>query len=311
MTHLDHDEGSDFEDIDSDEELQAAFSRGELKPGLNYETVAKKKHINDEDGLANKLADFKRDLVWLERLDVTCGPVTTLGERSEGGDEGENDDTDEAHDDFKRELRIYRQAQAAVLEALPRLQDLNIPTRRPDDYFAEMAKSDEHMRKVREKLISKQLSMERSEKAKKLRELRKFGKKVQQEVLMKRQKEKKELAESVKRFKKGQTKDLGFLEGKAKGAAGGKSDKNAAKGPNPKRLAKNSKFGYGGKRKGSKVNSRESSRDEDDHFSQRRNKSDIRKHQKQFGSKARKGGKGGKQRRPGKKNRQKLKSRRK
>lgn len=45
-------------------------------------------------------------------------------------------------------LSSYRQAQAAVLEALPRLRKLQVPTRRPDDYFAEMAKSDQQMQKV-------------------------------------------------------------------------------------------------------------------------------------------------------------------
>ena len=43
----------------------------------------------------------------------------------------------------------YRQAQASVLEGITRLQKLDIPTKRPDDYFAEMAKSDNHMKKVR------------------------------------------------------------------------------------------------------------------------------------------------------------------
>lgn len=42
----------------------------------------------------------------------------------------------------------YRQAQATVLEALPLLNKHNISTKRPDDYFAEMAKSDQHMQKV-------------------------------------------------------------------------------------------------------------------------------------------------------------------
>ena len=55
---------------------------------------------------------------------------------------------DPVHNDFKRELLFYRQAQSAVLEALPRLKSMNIPTKRPDDYFAQMAKTDEHMQKV-------------------------------------------------------------------------------------------------------------------------------------------------------------------
>lgn len=42
----------------------------------------------------------------------------------------------------------YRQAQATVLDALPLLSKHGIPTKRPDDYFAEMAKSDQQMQKV-------------------------------------------------------------------------------------------------------------------------------------------------------------------
>lgn len=43
----------------------------------------------------------------------------------------------------------YRQAQATVLEALPKLNKFKISTKRPEDYFAEMAKSDQQMQKVR------------------------------------------------------------------------------------------------------------------------------------------------------------------
>lgn len=42
----------------------------------------------------------------------------------------------------------YKQAQKAVQEALPRLEKMGIAVHRPDDYYAEMAKSDEHMKKV-------------------------------------------------------------------------------------------------------------------------------------------------------------------
>ena len=62
---------------------------------------------------------------------------------------------DVVHNDFKREMLFYRQAQAAVLEGLPRLQRLGVKTKRQDDYFAQMAKSDQHMNKIRAKLLSK------------------------------------------------------------------------------------------------------------------------------------------------------------
>jgi len=60
---------------------------------------------------------------------------------------------------------------------MTQLKQANIATKRPDDYYAQMAKSDEHMKKVREYLIERKADIERREKVRKLRELRTFGKK--------------------------------------------------------------------------------------------------------------------------------------
>ena len=57
-------------------------------------------------------------------------------------------ESESVHNDFKREMGFYRQAQAAALEGLARLKSMNVPTKRPEDYFAQMAKTDEHMQKV-------------------------------------------------------------------------------------------------------------------------------------------------------------------
>ena len=92
---------------------------------------------------------------------------------------------------------------------------MQIPTKRPDDYFAQMAKSDDHMQKIRQKLLSKQQVQEKIEKVKKLRELKKYGKKVQIEVQQNRLKEKKQLMENVKKFRKGKSDNLDFLNDKA------------------------------------------------------------------------------------------------
>ena len=43
----------------------------------------------------------------------------------------------------------YRQAQATVLQGIKQLQKLGVSTRRPEDFFAQMAKSDDHMGLVR------------------------------------------------------------------------------------------------------------------------------------------------------------------
>ncbi|XP_027009548.1 probable rRNA-processing protein EBP2 [Tachysurus fulvidraco] len=255
-------EGSEL----SDGELQEAFSKGLLKPGMNVPVEEPKRAANNVEGLRKCLAEFKRNLAWVERLDLTNAPVVDIVAKAEGRTElsqdGEQVNTE---DDFQREMYFYRQAQQTVLTALPKLQKLQIPTKRPEDYFAEMAKSDQHMQKIRKKLIQKQMAMEKSEKAKKLREQRKFSKKVQVQVLQKRQKEKKSMLTAVKKYQKGMSDKLEFLEGDDEGkraAAGAPSKPHVnKKGPNAKRKFKDSRFGFGGKKKGTKWNTKESYND--------------------------------------------------
>ncbi|OCT84880.1 hypothetical protein XELAEV_18023040mg [Xenopus laevis] len=203
---------SDFDASElTDKELQEAFSQGKLKPGLNVVLEGKKKPFNDASGLKQSLKDLKNELPWVERLDVTVDPVAdTTGQN---GQTDPNTSDINAEDDFQREMCFYRQAQAAVLYSLPRLRKLKVATKRPDDYFAEMAKTDQHMQKIRHKLQLKQASMEKSEKAKQLRALRKYGKKVQVEVLQKRQKEKSAMMTQIKKYQKGLSDKLDFLEG--------------------------------------------------------------------------------------------------
>ena len=45
-------------------------------------------------------------------------------------------------------ISSFCQAQAAIKHGIPKLVAEGIATERPQDYFAEMAKSDEHMKKV-------------------------------------------------------------------------------------------------------------------------------------------------------------------
>ena len=45
-------------------------------------------------------------------------------------------------------FRSYQQACSSVQIGLRKLEELGVPTQRPEDYFAEMVKTDDHMRKV-------------------------------------------------------------------------------------------------------------------------------------------------------------------
>ncbi|XP_039749283.1 probable rRNA-processing protein EBP2 homolog [Pararge aegeria] len=263
-------------DVDSDEELQEAFAKGLLKPGLNEEIEkVQKRYVNNVADLRAKLKEFELKLPWLETVDLvtTVAPMAPdialqmqqTAQRRKNvventkGNKLYDPTEDPVLNEFKRENLIHRQAQAAVVDGIKRLQELNIPTKRPDDYFAEMAKSDDHMQKVRKNLMSKQAAQARTEKVRQLRDQKKMAKRVQIDAKLKQAADKKQMLEQLKRVRKGKSTDLDFLEdNKGKNANKG-NPKNAKVKVNKRRAMKDSKFGFGGKKKGSKLNTRESS----------------------------------------------------
>jgi len=247
---------SDLDEDDSDRELQVAFETGLLKDGLNFAVPAARPKINNTVALKTRLKDIDRsNLNWLERMDVTC--QRSLAKQNN------NEKEPSKIDDFQLEISFVEQAKQAVSVAIPRLRQLNVPIERPKDYYAEMAKSDRHMTKVREKLLSVQQTKFRSDAARKLRDQKKFAVKVQREVQLQKQKEKKQLNDAVKKHKHGLTDQLESILDKktsknsnasAKEHPGG--DKNKKK-----REWKDKKFGFGGQKKRGKYNTAVSSED--------------------------------------------------
>ncbi|XP_054721004.1 probable rRNA-processing protein EBP2 [Uloborus diversus] len=149
-------------------------------------------------------------------------------------------------------IMCYNQASVAASKALIRLKGLGIPTKRPNDYLAEMAKSDAHMVKVREKLLSKQAAIERTDKIREIREQKKLGKKVQIEVMEQKKMEKKKMMNALKKAKKGKMSAENLLNEDKRGIGKKRRGKKF-------REFKNDKYGYGGKKKYSKWNTSESS----------------------------------------------------
>lgn len=259
---------SDSEDIsDDDAELQRAFADGEIKPGLNKIVPAAKQHVNNIKGLTMKYEEFKLNLPWIELLDNVNKEAPLAPELAAKMHEQEQKRAnqlknnkklqqfaaaeDPVLNDFKREMMFHRQAQATVMQALPKLKAMGIATIRPDDYFAEMAKTDAHMQKIRASLMQKQAQQQRSERVKELRAHRKEGKAIQIQTKLQRLKEKKDMMDQVKKVRKGVSKDLSFLDGK----------KGPSKKSIEKRKMKDKKFGFGGKKRGLKANTKESAAD--------------------------------------------------
>ncbi|KDN36834.1 Ebp2-domain-containing protein [Tilletiaria anomala UBC 951] len=226
---------------------------------------------NNKEALQRVLAEFrlsgedKDKLPWVETMDITW-------DQDVREQVGEN-----VEDDLKREVVFYKQSLYAAVEARKRATAAGMPFTRPADFFAEMVKTDEHMERVRQKLLDERAGIKASEEAKKQRELKKFGKKVQVEKLLERQKRKKELADKVKGLRQrhggGGDDNDGFdiqLEdtlGESTSAKSPKDRRKLGKGKDGRakmpRTARDAKYGFGGKKRYSKENTAASTNDFD------------------------------------------------
>lgn len=88
------------------------------------------------------------------------------------------------------------------MHAEKQFEQASLPFHRPTDYFAEMVKTDAHMAKIRQSLLDEQAGMKASEDARKLRDAKKFGKKVQVERLRERERDKKAIGDKLESLKK-------------------------------------------------------------------------------------------------------------
>eukprot|EP01147_Barroeca_monosierra_P010573 gene10573-2696_t len=225
--------------MSSDEE--DLFYGSEDEKLIKWENVPKDPKI----ALEAKVKEFEisSSLPWTETFLVNSGALP--------------EDID-PNDDFQREDAFYDVTLKAILRGQLLLKKYDVPIERPNDYFAEMLKTDDHMEKIRQTMLKDQAKLETAERNRKLRDMKKFGKKVQQEILQERQKKKKAAMQMANRHGKAlseakglDTFDVEALDQKSLHKVKG-TRKNVGK--NPRRLAKDSKFGFGGKKRGLKQN---------------------------------------------------------
>ncbi|PBP21404.1 rRNA processing protein Ebp2 [Diplocarpon rosae] len=170
-------------------------------------------------------------------------------------------------DDLNRELAFYAQSLSAAKEARKRLKAEGVPFTRPKDYFAEMVKADEHMAKIKAKLIDEAASKKASAEARKQRDLKKFGKQVQVAKLQERDKERKQTLDKIKDLKRKRrgadteaTNEADLFDVAVEEEIGSKTSRKDRMGPN-KRQKKDEKYGHGGKKRFSKSGDAQSSGD--------------------------------------------------
>ncbi|CAH6723857.1 rRNA-processing protein Ebp2p [[Candida] jaroonii] len=256
----------DDEEQDEEEEEEEDIPLSDVEIDSDADVVPHTKlTINNTAALGESLARIA--LPWSKHSFVEHQSIT--------GDEKTELSIKDIYDDTERELAFYKQGLDAVKQGRANLLKLKVPFSRPMDYFAEMVKSDEHMDKLKNKLMTEAANKKASEEAKRQRQLKKFGKQVQHETLQNRAKEKRDTLDKVKNLKKRKANhDLGDDEfqialeeatkensrvDKERHANGRNGDKRQR--PNGKRLAKDAKYGFGGKKRFLRKNDAQSSAD--------------------------------------------------
>ncbi|CAI5757845.1 unnamed protein product [Candida verbasci] len=252
----DEDEELDVEEEEEEEEVAEDIPLSDVEVDSDADIVPHTKlTINNTAALRDSLARI--ELPWSSHSFIEHQSIISA-EKSEI-------QIKDIYDDTERELSFYKQGLDAVKQARSSLLKLKVPFSRPIDYFAEMVKSDEHMDKLKQKLLTEAANKKASEDAKKQRQLKKFGKQVEHETLQKRAKEKRETLDKIKSLKKKRganeiSNDDDFQIALEEATKENERDSKRKK-PNSKRLAKNAKYGNGGMKRGNRKNDAQSSGD--------------------------------------------------
>ncbi|BGP32262.1 rRNA-processing protein EBP2 [Rhodotorula toruloides] len=254
-------EGSNEEDAeeaagqDEDVELRPYEELDEADPDV---APVEKNTVNDKVALERMLATIKADAGFFDTL--TLVNPTPLN-------------VPDANNDLERELEFYKQSLWAAMHAESLFESADLPFHRPTDYFAEMVKTDAHMAKIRQSLLDEQAGMKASDEARKLRDAKKFGKKVQVERLREREMEKKAVGQRLESLKKkrksgeasfgGEDFDVALEDALAQTSSSKKRKLNESERPGRarkgiSRKGRDAKYGFGGgSRRGKQNNDRE------------------------------------------------------
>jgi len=180
---------------------------------------------------------------WLETFDIIPSQAALPFSKHNGGNPLD------VHDDLKREVAFYNVALDAVQHAKQKCLEEKLPFTRPDDFFAEMVKSDDHMAKVKDRLIfeSKKIAAFEQRKANKEQKLR--SKEARSKKLQEKAKAKKDNLKAVDTWAKSAASNR-VADGKLRDDDDEQFLRHMEQGSkrNMKREKANQKYGFGGKR---------------------------------------------------------------
>ena len=210
---------------------------------------------------------------------------------------------DDENDDLQREMAFYNHSLTAAKDGRRQLTSLNVPVDRPLDYFCESLKSDAHMARIKDRLITEEKKMAAFEERKQRDINKKFNKQVAALKKSNKTQTTKQFNEDVTNLRK-DSKSGDSKEEKLNKILTGSGRSSDGTGKSKKRLGYDKKYGHGGKESKSKKSTSKSINDLSD-YNPRGGKF-VRREDHNF--KKGKGSKGGKGNRPGKSTRDKKRS---
>ena len=137
------DEDDDSDNSDSDSDSDDENTKQNKKKKEKYTTLENNNSMNSKALIvvAAELNALHSKMPWGETFAIVAPTPLPFGHN---GDPEEN--PLDIHDDLKREVAFYNTALEAVNLARPKLKAAGIPFTRPDDFFAEMVKTDGKLR---------------------------------------------------------------------------------------------------------------------------------------------------------------------
>ena len=108
----------------------------------------------------------------------------------------------EINDDIKREIAFHNVTRQNVQNGMRILIQAGVPISRPDDFLAEMLKTDDHMLKVKGRLLKQQNKMQKFEEKRARQENKKFHKAIKSFTQAKRHQEKRDNMNAIEELKK-------------------------------------------------------------------------------------------------------------
>jgi len=243
---------NDSEDDDNDNDEGESNENTEISKRLQNSNNINSKALSV---VTAELTSVHSKLSWAETFVIV--PRTPLPFGNHGDPESNPLDI---HDDLKREVAFYNTALEAVNLARPKCQEFGIPFSRQEDFFAEMVKTDDHMAKVKDRLIFENKKIEAVAQRKSNKEQKLRAKESQTNRMAEKAKRKKDHFQEVEEWANSAAKNRGgglreemddhFL-----------NNRNNRSGPNKKREAADRKFGFGDKKGRFKQNDRKSMND--------------------------------------------------